>query len=259
MKGSGNWSDLARRAASGAVLALAGGAALVAGGWPFAAAICLVCGAIVWEAARMHASPGAALDGSLAGLAGLAIWALPWIFAAPLAAAAAIVVASRAGRARAALFGVVLCTLAAGIALAALREGGGLAWALWAVCVVAASDVAGYAAGRALGGPKLWPRVSPAKTWSGAIAGWIAAAAAGAAFAGPTGAGGALIPMSMLLCAAAQAGDIAESALKRSAGVKDSSGLIPGHGGAFDRFDAMLGAGLALLALWAAGLAPLAR
>ena len=88
-----------------------------------------------------------------------------------------------------------------------------------------ATDVAGYFAGRIIGGPKFWPAVSPKKTWSGTAAGWIAAAIVGLFFAphlpGPT------VLLSVVLSFASQMGDAAESALKRRTGVKDSSNLIP--------------------------------
>jgi phosphatidate cytidylyltransferase len=106
--------------------------------------------------------------------------------------------------------------------------------------VVLASDVAGYFAGRVLGGPKFWPHVSPKKTWSGTVAGWVLAALVGWAFMGPLGADAGLIGASVLLAFAGQMGDIAESAIKRRRGVKDSSDLIPGHGGVLDRFDALI-------------------
>jgi len=121
---------------------------------------------------------------------------------------------------------------------------------------VVVSDVAGYFAGRSLGGPKFWPRIRPKKTWSGTIAGWVGAGIVGALFAGPTGAGLALMPVSILVGFAGQMGDISESAIKRLREVKDSSNLIPGHGGVLDRFDAMLGAALLVVILWVLGLMP---
>jgi phosphatidate cytidylyltransferase len=119
---------------------------------------------------------------------------------------------------------------------------------LWLIAIVVASDIAGYFAGKLIGGPKVWPRISPRKTWSGTVAGWIAAGLVGlAAWA----AGGPLLALVLapLLAVAAQLGDVAESAVKRRLGVKDASSLIPGHGGLLDRFDALLGAALALPAL----------
>lgn len=113
--------------------------------------------------------------------------------------------------------------------------------------VVIATDIAGYFAGRLLGGPKFWPRVSPKKTWSGIIAGWIASAALVAAM----GAGALWMLGAVFMSFASQMGDIAESAIKRRAGVKDASNLIPGHGGFMDRFDGLVGAALVLAVLYA--------
>jgi phosphatidate cytidylyltransferase len=137
----------------------------------------------------------------------------------------------------------------AGLSLWSVRTapgGDGLGWTLWLIAVVVASDVGGYFVGRIAGGPKFWPRISPSKTWSGTLAGWVGGAlvgGAGAAMLGVTGGGLALATLlAVVLACAAQAGDLWESALKRRAGVKDSSNLIPGHGGVMDRFDGMIGA-----------------
>ena len=113
--------------------------------------------------------------------------------------------------------------------------------------VVIATDIAGYFAGRLFGGPKFWPRISPKKTWSGTIAGWVGAAAIGWIFMAKTGSGVELIGISVALSMASQMGDIAESAVKRRMGVKDSSNLLPGHGGVYDRFDGLLGAAFLLV------------
>ncbi|MDP5349564.1 MAG: phosphatidate cytidylyltransferase, partial [Paracoccaceae bacterium] len=123
----------------------------------------------------------------------------------------------------------------------------GLTWLIWLVLVVVVTDVAGYFAGRMIGGPKFWPAISPKKTWSGTVAGWIGAGALGLAFQPLTGAGATLVLISMIASFASQMGDIAESAVKRRTGVKDSSSLIPGHGGVLDRFDGLLGASLLVL------------
>ena len=109
------------------------------------------------------------------------------------------------------------------------------------------TDVFGYFAGRTFGGPKFWPSVSPKKTWSGTAAGWVGAGLVGLLFSINTGVGLQLIGISIAISMASQMGDIAESGLKRKMGVKDSSNLIPGHGGLMDRFDGMLGASVFLL------------
>lgn len=105
--------------------------------------------------------------------------------------------------------------------------------------VVWGSDIGAFAAGRGLGGPKLWPRVSPKKTWSGFVGGLTAGLICGAlvALAVPDASPRALGATGMALALVAQMGDLAESALKRRFGVKDSSTIIPGHGGVMDRAD----------------------
>ena len=149
--------------------------------------------------------------------------------------------------------------LLAGFGMMSVRDDMGFVWMLWLVLVVVVTDILGYFAGRLIGGPKFWPRVSPKKTWAGTAGGWVGAALVGAAFAFATGAGLQLIGVSVAVSMASQMGDIAESAIKRRVGVKDSSNLIPGHGGLLDRFDGMLGASvLVLIAGPLFSLAPLA-
>jgi phosphatidate cytidylyltransferase len=137
-----------------------------------------------------------------------------------------------------------------------LREAEPNGWAaiLFIVLVVWVTDIAAYFGGRAIGGAKLWPRVSPGKTWSGAVTGLAAAVLAGGAIAWLTSAGGPALGMALAapLSVATQAGDLLESAVKRRFGVKDSGHIIPGHGGILDRIDGLLGA--AALAWLIAGL-----
>ena len=109
--------------------------------------------------------------------------------------------------------------------------------------IVWVTDIGGYFAGRGLGGPKLWPRVSPKKTWAGAIGGFIASLAIAAVFAGfGFGNIGPLLLLGAMLSIASQLGDLFESAVKRRFGVKDSSHVIPGHGGLLDRLDGFVAA-----------------
>jgi phosphatidate cytidylyltransferase len=105
--------------------------------------------------------------------------------------------------------------------------------------IVWTTDIAGYFGGRAIGGPKLAPSISPKKTWSGAIAGLVGVAviASLAARYIPAARTAPLVIVSILLSLVSQAGDLAESALKRRFGIKDSSQIIPGHGGVMDRLD----------------------
>ena len=132
---------------------------------------------------------------------------------------------------------------ATAIALLWLRQDaiGGVGLVVWLLLAVWATDVAAYAAGRLIGGPRLLPSVSPRKTWAGLIGGVAAAGVVGLTagvtlgIAGPLPAavGGAILGL------AAQAGDLVESAIKRRFGVKDTGGVLPGHGGLMDRLDGL--------------------
>ncbi|MEQ8695283.1 MAG: phosphatidate cytidylyltransferase, partial [Bauldia litoralis] len=130
-----------------------------------------------------------------------------------------------------------------GLALLILREGDlGLAAIAFVFAVVWATDIGAYFAGRAIGGPKLWPAVSPKKTWAGAIGGLVAAVIAGLATAAVVGLplAGALVIVIVVMSVAGQAGDFFESFIKRRFGVKDSGTIIPGHGGMMDRVDGLV-------------------
>ena len=235
---------------SGAGMVVVGLWGIWAGGHIFHAMIALISGIMVWELVRMlqPADRGIAVQlGLLAGAAaGLAMY-LPVGFALPLLIAPAMVGFGQLKAFRAIFMLYTVMMLLAGFGLVKVRDDLGFDWMLWLVLVVVITDVVGYFAGRMIGGPKFWPRVSPKKTWSGTGFGWIGAAAVGAYFMATTGAGPQLIGVSIAVSMASQMGDIAESAVKRRTGVKDSSNLIPGHGGLLDRFDGMLGASVFLL------------
>jgi phosphatidate cytidylyltransferase len=128
---------------------------------------------------------------------------------------------------------------------------GGLATLLWMFAMVWATDTGAFLAGRLIGGPKLAPTISPNKTWAGLAGGIVAAALIGFATYRllPAGNGPWLIVVSGALALVEQAGDLFESAAKRQAGVKDSSNLIPGHGGALDRLDGLLAVSAAVAVL----------
>ncbi|MGB8181317.1 MAG: phosphatidate cytidylyltransferase, partial [Stellaceae bacterium] len=127
---------------------------------------------------------------------------------------------------------------------------GGRATTLWLLALVWAVDIAAYAVGRAAGGPKLAPVLSPNKTWAGFFGGLAGAALAGSGAAALTGGDAAIVvPASLALGIAAQLGDLVESAAKRRFNVKDTGGLIPGHGGLLDRLDSLLAASLLLAVL----------
>jgi phosphatidate cytidylyltransferase len=140
-------------------------------------------------------------------------------------------------------FGAVWVALPC-ICLLWLASGGpnGRTTLLWILAIVWATDIGAYAIGRALGGPRLAPRWSPRKTWAGLAGGALCAGLAGWATAAWLGISPALplVFLSAGLAIVEQFGDLAESLAKRRFGVKDSSSLIPGHGGLLDRLDGLL-------------------
>jgi phosphatidate cytidylyltransferase len=124
----------------------------------------------------------------------------------------------------------------------------GLLAVIFVIVVVITTDTAGFLTGRLMGGPKLWPRVSPNKTWAGLV-GALAASSIIAAlfwFAVPESSAVRLAATGAMLSFVAQAGDLAESAIKRRFGAKDASSLIPGHGGVMDRVDGLVAAASAV-------------
>jgi phosphatidate cytidylyltransferase len=245
------------RIASAAILAPLALLASWAGGPVFAGVVAFICVLMAFEWARMverqetstvFYSLGAASAAALT-LAAAGYYAFAFLAAAAGGGAAFAGSRQRPGWAA---FGA-LYFIAPAVALLWLREehqaGGGLTLLLFAI--VWAADTGGYAGGRLVGGPKLSPSISPAKTWAGAAGGLILGALAAAAaaplllgwrpdaFALAVGGG---------LGVASIVGDMAESAIKRRFGVKDMSGFIPGHGGVLDRLDGMIFATSAMTA-----------
>ncbi|MDG4648382.1 phosphatidate cytidylyltransferase [Roseibacterium sp. SDUM158017] len=245
----GSFSDLATRITTGAAVAAVGLAAVWAGYPWFTGLVACIVGVLVWELSRMlGASRRASLAlGILGGALLLAAKLVPVGLGLPLLTLTGLAGFGALTRNRTLFLVITTLIMLASFGLITHRDTFGLTWMFWLILVVAVTDIGGYFAGRAVGGPKFWPRVSPKKTWSGTVAGWIAAGLVGWAFMAVTGMGPELIAISVALSMASQMGDIAESAVKRRAGVKDSSRLLPGHGGLWDRFDGMLGASLLLL------------
>ena len=246
----GPWTDLLPRLLSGVLVAGIGLLCIWLGGFSFHFIVAVAAGIMVWELARMlGGSDKAIVLGTSAGVALFVGSYLSLWLALPLLVFPALIGASQLAANRA-LYSIFTALIVfAGLGMIGLRDDFGFTWMAWLVLVVIATDILGYFAGRFIGGPKFWPRVSPKKTWSGTVAGWIGAAIVGVIFMNLTGTGTVLIGISIAVAIASQIGDIAESALKRKMGVKDSSNILPGHGGLFDRFDGMLGAALFLLLL----------
>jgi phosphatidate cytidylyltransferase len=243
-------SELWPRVASAVVLA---GAALtvtwLGGAW-FAAFWLLAAVAILWEWLNLVGGPGrlalfglgAAALALAAALAGRA--APPLAVLLVLLAALAAAVLSPTGR-RLWRGAGILYAGAAIVPIVALRNSAsyGVESVLWLFAVVWATDSMAFIGGRLIGGPKLWPRISPSKTWSGFTVGIVSGALAGLAIVRPAPAGlPFILCLGLASAAIAQAGDLAESSVKRHFGVKDSSQIIPGHGGVMDRLDGFLAA-----------------
>ncbi|MBV8613570.1 MAG: phosphatidate cytidylyltransferase [Acetobacteraceae bacterium] len=200
------WRDLRARAASAVVLAPLALGAIWAGGPFFVALVAALALGLAHEWAGLCRAGGLGRDSRLGGTLVIAAWAAAslWLRADPSAGRANVIV---------------------------------LALVVWG------SDVGAYLAGRLIGGPRLAPRVSPSKTWAGVAGGALAAAlvSAGAAkFLFLEGNVTAALLLGVGFSMIGQAGDLAESAIKRRCGVKDSGRLIPGHGGLLDRLDAAL-------------------
>ncbi|WP_312530583.1 phosphatidate cytidylyltransferase [Paracoccus sp. (in: a-proteobacteria)] len=265
-RGSGpNWSDLGPRIASAAVLVLLGALLIFSSGLWLRLGVSLLIGGMLWELARLtawrhaefHSPRHPVLLGVLGGLTLLAMLVLPGDW--PVLLAAVPILMGWSGthsHERSSYLIFTLAILLSGYALVVVREVMGLETTLWIVGTVVASDVLGYFVGRKLGGPKFWPAISPKKTWSGTIAGWIGAIILAVVLVIMGQAGWEVVLLAPILAFCGQAGDIAESWLKRRVGVKDSSDLIPGHGGLMDRFDAMAGAFLAALLAMVLGILP---
>jgi phosphatidate cytidylyltransferase len=247
-KGAGA-SELRLRVISALVLAALVLGATMLGGWPFRLVWIAVAGLIAYEWLAMIGARQAIAGGLGVALAGLALGFLP-ISAAALAGAAALAaligaaVAASGSDRRVLEAGGVAYALCFALVTPALREipATGLFVIIWTFAVVWFTDIAAYFTGRTLGGPKLMPRVSPKKTWSGAIGGAVAGTAGGVAVWAlllDAGSGGLwwVLAVSLAASIASQAGDLFESAMKRRYGAKDSSRLIPGHGGFLDRLD----------------------
>ena len=251
MKRRLSWDGLSARIVSALILAPLILAGLYAGPPLSGIMIVVVGGVAAWEWARIcrrmtwdwivNLSIGvvvAALVAAMAGRYAVAGWVIAaGVLAVPLAAA-------REGRADAGWLGLGVAYVGlACLAFIWLRDDlpDGLWVVYWLLALVWATDIGAYFAGRSIGGPKLAPAISPKKTWAGLGGGMLAAAGAGAcaAWLGETDP----LPLaaaSAALAIVAQVGDLFESGLKRRYGVKDSSGLIPGHGGLLDRIDGLL-------------------
>lgn len=256
-------SELVRRVFSGAVMVAAALIVAHIGGFLFAAFWTMAGVAVGVEWAWLSAAEPRArrwtarvvgltlgVAGALVGLSSV-ITIDGWIVLAVLAAGA-LAAAAIARPVRLAALGVPYGAAAfIGVILIRRDVEDGLAATLWLFAVVWATDIAAFFVGRTFGGPKLAPSISPNKTWSGALGGQAAGVLAGVAVAAGAGAS-ELWPvagLALLGAIAVEVGDLFESGVKRAFGAKDSSDLIPGHGGLMDRLDGFLVASTLMAAI----------
>lgn len=246
-------SDLVVRVVSATVMAIVALLGAILGGWPAAIVLGIVTAVVHLEWVSLtdrSAFPAAVFTvGLVIALAmvtiGFVEGGLIIVGLAIAAAALTVSVWRPAGVAYAAVLGVGLLS----IRLAP----DGLVAVLLVLAVVWTTDTGAFVAGRLIGGAKLWPAVSPGKTWAGAAGGLVAGVVAGVVVAAVFGIapGAALFVVIAGLSVAGQGGDLFESWVKRRFGAKDSSRLVPGHGGLMDRVDGLVFAtGLALLVGW---------
>ncbi len=226
------------------------------GGWAFVLLWLVASTAVLheWSHVARLSRPWAYLALGLAAIcAALAALALgQGTIAVLVLLVGALVGALVCGTRRASAMGILVAA-AASIPVVILRgeDQIGLVAILFLYAIVWCTDIGAYFVGRMLGGAKLWPRLSPNKTWSGAIGGAMIGTLAGCALLLAFGLriGPAVIGLGLVLSIAGQLGDLAESAFKRAFGVKDAGQLIPGHGGVLDRLDGFTAAALIALAV----------
>lgn len=256
-------SNLQQRVLSGIVLIALALALTFAGGIWYRLLAAAISGAVLYEWLTMTSATQPASNrwvavGFLAILLVLLVVGQPASFLLPVLVGAVLVVLAHASRVEASFWttaGLAYAGLLA-IALASLRgdDSAGLQATLFLFAVVWATDILAYFTGRSIGGPKLAPAISPGKTWSGALGGTIAAVLAGLglaySFNSPLG-WAAFAGLTLLLSVVSQIGDLFESWIKRRFGVKDSSNLIPGHGGVMDRVDGLATAAFILFLIGA--------
>ncbi len=248
------FADLRPRIISGVTLGVLGLALISAGPKPFGLLVLVVALLMSWEWARIVR--GRRLDISflihaIAACAGTVLAAVnhPLIGVLALLVGAITLLPLNIGKeARLSAFGVLYVGLPA-IILIWLRasEPYGFIAVLYLLTIVCVADTAAFLAGRTIGGFKLWPSISPNKTWSGAVAAVAAGGAAGALLAVLSCGTNWVyaLPVALALGLVSQLGDLAESALKRGFNVKDASDLIPGHGGFMDRMDGIVAVAMA--------------
>lgn len=266
--GLGRGSETALRTTTALVLAVPAAAAFILGPPYLPIFVAAIAAIMAWEWVRVtgHARRALGLAGTalamllVGAVAAAATGRYAWAYGI-VAAAVPVVYAIARLRARERGLPIAVGALYIGVpAVATLwlyaRPEIGRELVIWLISIVIATDIAAYFMGRALRGPKLAPRISPGKTWSGCAGGLAAAAVVGLALGLAFGLGrpSVLIAAALTFSLVSQLGDLLESGLKRAFSVKDAGGILPGHGGMMDRVDGIVAAlAAAALAIWIGG------
>ncbi len=250
-------SDLGQRSVIGAALAAVALLALWLGGVALWALLTLVAAIALFEWGGLVKAHRARLGiGLIVLLVGMS-YALPVMWGTDRATLALLLIAAMLlalfPKAAPTALGVGYIGTAAISILFLRAQPLGFALALWTLSIVVATDIGAYFAGRAIGGPRLAPSISPNKTWAGLVGGVVAATVFGAIIATTAHLPYRALWLAPVLAIAAQLGDLLESGMKRRADVKDSGRILPGHGGVLDRVDGMLPVAIVTAALVANG------
>jgi phosphatidate cytidylyltransferase len=247
--GSRIGADLGTRVSAAVVMGLAALATAWIGGIVFVAFWWIAAVVVLWEWQRLvHADRF--IERVTVGTLGIALAALFALNKSAVGATAALLLTAAAvgllgGSSRriwTATGALYAGALVVSLGLLRASPNYGLAAVLWLFAVVWGADIAAFFGGRLIGGPRLWPSISPGKTWSGAVVGALVGATLGLLLGPWTNRIDRLFLLGLATAVVSELGDLFESALKRHFGVKDSSNLVPGHGGLMDRLDAFLAA-----------------
>jgi phosphatidate cytidylyltransferase len=241
------YSELTKRILSGIVMAVVAVGTAFIGGWPFALVWTCAALAVAYEWQKLVHGGGGMFPFAMTALAVLlavaaVILQMPYLLLASVGLSVVLLVTTGSTPVETATGVIYAAGLGAAVLLCRGEGSQGLIVLGWLFAVVWGTDILAYFSGRTFGGPKLWPAVSPKKTWSGAVGGLIGGVLLGAALLrfADVSLSYQHILLSIVFSILTQCGDLYESAMKRRHDAKDSGNFIPGHGGFMDRLDGFI-------------------